>query len=210
MTRPWIVLGGGGHAGVVIDTLLVLGETVIGYTDPAPASHQILGIECLGRDEVAETYPSDGVYLANGLGSTASTQRRADLYHRFASRQYSFPAIVHPSAVVARSVQVGSGTQVMAGAVIQTNCRLGENIIVNTGASVDHDCVIESDVHIAPGVTVSGQVVIERGAHVGTGATIMQTRRVGAQSTVGAGALVVRDVMAGTTVMGLPAEPRRS
>jgi serine acetyltransferase len=55
-------------------------------------------------------------------------------------------------------------------------------------------------------------IVLSGGVHAGvvTGATLNQARRVGAQSTVGAGALVLRDVMAGTTVLGLPAEPRRS
>lgn len=210
MTKPWIVLGGGGHAGVVIDALLSLGQAVLGYTDPAREPRRILEIECLGGDDVIAAYGREEIQLANGLGSTASTERRAALYQHFASLGYAFPPIVHPSAVVARSVQVGSGAQVMAGVVLQPNCRVGENVLVNTRASVDHDCVIESDVHVAPGVTVSGSVVIERGAHVGTGATIVQGRRIGAQSIVGAGALVLRDVMPGTTVTGLPAKERAS
>jgi sugar O-acyltransferase (sialic acid O-acetyltransferase NeuD family) len=208
MTTPWVVLGGGGHAGVVIDTLLVLGETVIGYTDPASERGPILDIPCMGGDEMVDAYDRQEVHLANGLGSTARTDRRAELYHRFASRGYQFPTIVHPSAVVARSVQFGAGAQVLAGAVVQPNCRVGENVLINTRASVDHDCVIEADVHIAPGVTVSGGVVIEKGAHVGTGASIVEGKRIGAQSIVGAGALVLRDVMPGTTVVGLPAKVR--
>jgi UDP-perosamine 4-acetyltransferase len=209
MTKPWIVLAGGGHAGVVIDTLLLLGETVLGYTDPTREPGRILDVECLGEDRVIETYNSDQVQLANGLGSTASTELRAALYYRFASRRYRFPPIVHPSAVVARSVLLGSGTQVMAGAILQPNCRLGENVLVNTRASIDHDCIIESDVHVAPGVTLSGGVVVERGAHVGMGANVVEGRRIGAQSIVGAGALVLRDVMPGTIVVGLPAKTRR-
>ena len=206
MTKPWIVLGGGDHAGVVIDTLLSLGQTVVGYTDPSSGSRRIQGIKCLGGDDVIAKYESHEIRLANGLGSTASTEQRASLYDRFASRGYEFPPVIHPSAVVSRSVQIGSGSQVMAGAILQPNGRVGENVLINTKATVDHDCVIESDVHLAPGVTVSGRVVIERGAHVGTGATIVQGRRIGVQSIVGAGALVLRDVMPGTTVVGLPAK----
>lgn len=208
MTKSWIVLGGGGHAGVVIDTLLSLGKSVIGYTDPLGGTRRILEIQCLGGDDVIATYEREEIQLANGLGSTGSTERRAALHQHFASRGYAFPPIVHPSAVVARSVQIGTGTQVMAGAVLQPNSRVGENVLVNTRASVDHDCVIESDVHVAPGVTISGSVYIEKGAHIGVGATIVQGRRIGALCIVGAGALVLRDVMPGTTVTGLPARER--
>lgn len=210
MTGPWIVLGGGGHAAVVIDALLVLGQSVIGFTDPVPNAPPILGIECLGNDEAVSSYAVEDVCLANGLGSTSSTQRRATLYRDFAAQGFGFPPIVHPSAVVARSVQVGAGTQVLAGAILQPRCSVGENVLVNTRASVDHDCVIERDVHIAPGVTVSGGVVIEKGAHVGTGASIVQGCIIGSLSTVGAGAVVLRDVMPGVTVVGVPAEAVRT
>lgn len=205
MTKPWIVLGGGGHASVVVDTLRILGHTVIGYTDPANEAPPLLGVECLGGDDSLAAFAIDGIFLANGLGSTASTERRSDIYRHFISRGYGFPAILHPSAVVAASVHIGAGTQVMAGSVLQPSCKLGENVLINTRASVDHDCVIASDVHVAPGVTISGRVVIEEGAHIGTGATIVQCVRIGSRSVVGAGALVLRDVMPTTVVIGVPA-----
>lgn len=201
------MLGGGGHAAVVIDALLLLGQSLIGYTDPVPQAPPILDIEWMGSDEALGKYGVEDIFLANGLGSTSSTERRATLYHRFATLGFVFPPIIHQSAVVARSAHLGAGTQVMAGAIVQPRCRLGENILINTRASVDHDCVIEADVHIAPGVTVSGGVLIERGAHVGTGASIVQGCRIGSGSTVGAGSVVLHDVRPGITVVGVPARP---
>lgn len=206
--KPWIVLGGGGHASVIIDTLQALGGTVIGFTDPVSAQREILSVQRLGGDDVVEGYDWTEVLLANGIGSIASTMRRAELFRQYLSKGYSFPRIIHPSAVVAKSVRIGAGTQIMAGAVIQPNCVVGENVIVNTRASLDHDCVIESNTHIAPGVTLSGEVVVGRGAHVGVGATVLQGRRIGAGSIVGAGALVVEDVGPETTVVGVPARIR--
>jgi len=206
VTREWIVLGDGGHAGVVIDALLLLGQSVAGYTSLAGTGRPILGVECLGDDDEVKNYGVEDVYLANGLGSTGSSDNRASLYQRFAARGFVFPHVVHPTAIVAQSVRIGAGTQVMAGAILQPKCQIGENVIINTRASVDHDCVIETDVHIAPGATVSGGVVIERGAHVGVGSSILQCCRIGSNSIVGAGAVVVRDVLSGITVVGVPAK----
>ena len=208
MTTPWIVLGGGGHARVVVDALRTLGMPILGFTDPAGEGRTVEGVDCLGDDRVLDRYPPDVVVLANGLGSVTATTHRAALFDRVRARSYRVPSFAHPGALVADSAVLAEGAQVMAGAVIQPGCRIGENAIVNTRAAVDHDCTIEPHVHVAPGATISGGVSVGRGSHVGTGASVIQGVRIGAGSVVGAGAVVVRDVPDGVTVMGVPAKPR--
>lgn len=205
---PWIVVGGGGHASVVIDTLLLLGEDVLGFTGGEDSATSILGAVFLGGDEVITSYEGGAIHLANGLGSIGSTKLRAAAFRRFKSRGYTFPCLVHPSAIVAASATIGEGTQVMAGAILQPNCCLAENVLINTAAHIDHDCIIESDVHVAPGAALSGGVVIGSGSHIGLGANVIQGVHIGAHSTIGAGAVVLRDVPAGATVVGVPAAER--
>jgi acetyltransferase-like isoleucine patch superfamily enzyme len=57
---------------------------------------------------------------------------------------------------------------------------------------------------------LSGQVRVALGAHIGTGASVIQGIRIGAWSIVGAGAVVIRDVPAGVTAVGVPANWRLS
>ena len=45
------------------------------------------------------------------------------------------------------------------------------------------------------------------GAMVGLGARVLPGVTIGAGATVGAGAVVIRDVEAGSTVVGVPARP---
>ena len=88
--------------------------------------------------------------------------------------------------------------------------------------------ILEDEVFIGHGVTfindkypratsASGQLqseadwsvvptTVKRGASVGSGATILCGVTIGERATVGAGAVVTRDVAAGTTVAGNPAE----
>ena len=207
MDKPWIVLGGGGHAIVVIDALLSRGRKVIGFTSPESEAAPILGINHIGNDAVLDRYDHGAVTLANGLGSVRSTDRRRELFSRF-SRAHAFLPVVHASAVVAPSVAMGAGVQVMAGAVVQPGSSIMENVIINTRSSVDHDCSIGAHAHIAPGVTLSGGVTVGTGAHVGTGSSVIQGVTVGAGSVVGAGAVVIRDVPDGITVFGVPAKER--
>jgi UDP-perosamine 4-acetyltransferase len=200
-----IVVGGGGHAKVLVSTLLLSGREVLGFVDVNASIPKLLSIANLGDDSAAFAHSPEQVRLVNGVGSINSAIRRRKIYERFAERGYAFETVIHPSAIVSLEVEVDEGVQIMAGAVVQPGTRLGMNAIINTGACVDHDCLIEAHVHIAPGATLSGDVRIGRGSHVGTGATIIQGIKVGSGCVVGAGAVVIRDVPDGVTVAGVPA-----
>jgi sugar O-acyltransferase (sialic acid O-acetyltransferase NeuD family) len=208
---PLIVVGGRGHAKVLVSTLLMQHRGILGFVDLNPLLPPLLGIAHLGDDAAALLHLPDRVRLVNGVGSIGSTASRQAVYEKFRERQFVFETVIHPSAIIAHEVQMDEGVQVMAGAVVQSGSRLGENAIINTGARVDHDCLIDAHAHIAPGVTLSGYVQIGRGAHIGAGASIIQGKKVGAGSIVGAGAVVIHDVPPGVTVAGVPAktiEPR--
>jgi sugar O-acyltransferase (sialic acid O-acetyltransferase NeuD family) len=206
---PLIVIGGSGHAKVLVSTLLLLERSLLGFTELDRSLPALLGIPNLGEDPAPHRYSPEDVRLVNGVGSTGSTSRRQAIYDRFKALGYFFETVIHPSAVIAQDVLIEEGAQIMAGTIVQPGCRIGENVILNTGSRIDHDCRIDSHAHVAPGAVLAGNVRIESGAHVGAGATVIQGRKVGHSSIVGAGAVVVRDVAEETTVLGVPALPVR-
>ena len=207
MTLPVIVLGGGGHAKVVIEALLRASVAMLGIVDndPARIGEKLLGIPIIGDDSTVFLHPAHSVRLVNGLGSVGLSMRRQVLFQNLKGKGYTFHSVVHPSAIIASEVTLSEGAQIMAGVVIQPGTQIGQNTIVNTRASIDHDCRIGDHVHVAPGVTLSGGVTIGSGGHIGTGATVIQGISIGPNSLVAAGAVVVRDVEEGTTVRGVPA-----
>ncbi len=205
MALPIIVLGGGGHAKVVIATLLMQGRQMIGYSSLEQNGQPILGVSRLGGDEVIFQFGIDEVRLANGIGAVEYSSLRAEIYEQLSGKEYVFEKVIHPSAVVASDIQLDDGVQIMARAVVQPGTQIGINSIINTGASIDHDCVVGCHVHIAPGAILCGKVRIEDGAYIGAGATIIQGRSVGARSIVGAGAVVLENVPPNVTVAGIPA-----
>ena len=204
---PYIVLGAGGHARVLIDALLLQGVFVESVLDADSAKHGtvIFGVQVRGGDGLLSGRETGSCRLVNGLGSVHQPHLRQSVHERFSSLGYLFATVVHPSAIVSPNAELELGVQVMAGAVVQAGVRIGCGSIINTSSSVDHDCVIGAHCHIAPGAVLSGQVLIGPGSHVGAGAVVIQGVHIGAGCVVGAGAVVLRAVPDGATVAGVPA-----
>ncbi|MBF0425872.1 MAG: NeuD/PglB/VioB family sugar acetyltransferase [Magnetococcales bacterium] len=209
MSGKLLVLGGGGHAQVVMETMISLAwqERIVGILDADPdhVPENPFAIPVLGTDAELEHFPPESTQLVNGLGAVGKDHHRERLFLRLQKQGYQFPSLVHPDAVVARGVRVGAGAQIMAGAVVQVGSVVGENAIVNTGAVVDHDGAVGAHAHVGPGAVLCGGVTVDEGALVGAGATVIQGVHVGHHAVVGAGAVVVRNVANGARMAGVPA-----
>lgn len=204
--KSCIIIGGGGHAKVLIDMLNRNGYVIKGYAALTPSSEEVfreltyISAELnLDREEISE------LHVFNGIGSIGDQHKRKEIYEIWTRRGYDFPSIIHPLAFVADDVHLAGGVQIMVGSIVQPSVSVGNNSIVNTRSSIDHDCVIGSHVHISPGAVLCGNVHVEDEVHIGAGAIIKQGIRVGKGCIVGAGAVVVNHVSPGTTVVGVPA-----
>lgn len=199
------VFGAGGHAKVVISTLLDAGfaPSVVLDDDPASWGRQVLGIPVRGPLNSLADHRVDGAVI--GIGTNSVRMRIAEQL-----LDVAWVTVIHPAAVVHSTVQLGPGTVVFAGAVIQPDTTCGRHVIVNTAASIDHDCVIEDFSHIAPGARLAGNVQVSRAAFLGIGSVVIPGRHIGAGAMVGAGSVVIRDVPASATVAGSPARPLAS
>jgi sugar O-acyltransferase (sialic acid O-acetyltransferase NeuD family) len=196
---PFIVVGAGGHAKVVIATIEAAGGKVIAVLDDDPSRRgtRVLGHVVEGP-ATAERIPA-GIQVLLAVGSNRA---RRELSLRLGVR---YATIIHPSAVVSPSARLGDGTVVFAGAVIQPDATIGTHAIVNTSASVDHDCELGDFVHVAPGARLAGGVRLGEGVLMGIASSAIPGCRVGAWATVGAGGVVTRTIPADAVAVGVPA-----
>lgn len=205
-----IVVGGGGHAKVVIDILEAQGEfTIVGVLDPGQRiGERIVGFPVLGGDEMLPALARDGVHCAAiGIGGIRDTLARGCMYDKLEESGFRVPALVHPFSHVSPHALLAEGVQVVAGSVVQPCARIGKNTLVNTRAIVGHDCQIGKHVHLAPGAILGGGVTLGDGVFVGSGAKILQGVHVCTGSCIGAGAVVLKNIDVPGTYIGVPARP---
>ncbi len=209
-----IGLGAGGHAKVLVDLIEQLHDfEIVGFLerDPARWGHEFARYPIIGGDEQLASLRDAGVAHAFvGIGSVGDNRPRARLYHSIKDAGLEVLTLVHPTATIAKSVQLGDGVSIMAGAILQPDAVLADNVVINTASVIEHDCQLADHVFIAPSVTLSGGVIVGAFTHIGTGAVVRQGIHIGRQVIIGAGAVVVQDVPDHVVVVGNPARVLRA
>jgi sugar O-acyltransferase (sialic acid O-acetyltransferase NeuD family) len=202
--RKIVLVGGGGHARVLISVIRKTGSfDIVGYTDPEDRG-EILGVLRIGGDEALASFLEHyrGCAAVVAVGNVQVSDHREKAFKTLDAIGYELPAIVSMRAVVNEGVTLGKGTVVLDGAVVNTGSRIGECCIINTNATVEHDCEIGDYVHVASGAVLSGGVKVGRHTLIGAGACIVHYREIAERSVIGAGAVVYESLPEVGTYVG--------
>ena len=197
MSESIILIGGSGHARVIIDCIRASGGKVFGILDDGlAAGTEVLGVQVLGKTADYEQYADHPFLIA--IGSNAVRWKIAgNLKVRWATA-------VHPAAVVSPYASIGEGTVVMPRAVINAGAAVGSHCIINTGAIVEHDNVLADYVHISPNAALGGTVTVGECTHIGIGACVRNNINICGGCTIGAGAAVVKHITVPGIYVGVP------
>lgn len=202
-----VIIGGGGHAKVLISLLKKTAFAIVGYSDKQNRG-TILGIPYLGNDRILPDLIKEHkrCQASIGVGKIDASVLRFDLQQKFAALGIEFPVIISPDAIVNEEVLLGEGTVVFDGVVVNSGSEIGRACILNTNSTVEHDCRLGDNVHIAPGATLSGGVTIGHNTMIGAGATVIQSVTICEGCLLGAGSTVVKNITTPGTYVGIPAQ----
>lgn len=205
--KKLIIVGAGGYAKSVLDSVDCMNFKMVGYIDDVKekgTNHQ--GYPVLGNTIDCVDNPEQYVYFV-AIGNNA---KRKVWFDKLKKRNLSLINVIDKSALVSPTAVIGEGCFIGKLAILNHGSSVGDNCVINTRALMEHGCCIRDHVNISTNSTLNGDVICENGSFIGSGTVINGQITVGKWSLVGSGAVVIEDVKEYTVVVGIPAKEIKS
>jgi len=205
-TRVVAVYGASQGGIALVEAIRAMGGyQVAGFLDDTPhlAGTTVFGLPVWSGGELE-------ALAGRGIGALAS--HIAVREFRLRMRDRAFEAglamlnVIHPTAFVSPSVEMGVGNVIKAGAVIDTEVRMGDCCIIDNRAVVPHHNRIGDACHLAPGVTMGGGCSVGECTLLGVGTIVSSRIQIGRKVIARPGSVVVNDIPDDVLIGGNPAK----
>ena len=204
-------MGGPGNGTVIAATIIDLMKKsdeweLMGYlNDSEEIGSLIEGYPVVGRVKEAGRFNLPDIYFIYALTTVKKAQERVELLRSLNLPREKFATVIHPTAVVAHSAEIGYGVVLMPHVVIGPGVILGDHTQVYAQGFIGHHAKLGDFCFVANNASVGGYVDIRQGVHIGSNSSILERVTIGDWALVGLGSVVIKDVPTNTKVVGNPA-----
>ncbi len=140
------ILSAGGHGRVCAEVAEAMGYQVAGFLDMPRTPGELVNGKPIPYRTLRELVQSEDGGACAVFIAASENALRCRLIEEARLLGFPVPTIVHPTAVISPTCQIGEGTVVMPGVVVNANTRIGRGCILNTACSIDHDSVLDEGV----------------------------------------------------------------
>ncbi len=205
MSRPLILVGGGGHCKSVIEAAESAEFEIKGILDlPQFRGSKILNYEVIGNDDDIPKYVDECDFVIT-LGSIKNASYRIRLHNLVQDAGGRCATIIASTAYVSKYATIGEGSVVLHGANINAGSIIGKSVIINSCANLEHDVEVGDFCHISTGAMINGTSRVGENSFVGSGSIIANNVIIGSNVTIGAGSVLLKDIPNDSFCFGNPA-----
>lgn len=172
-----IIIGGGGHCKIVIDTLEEINKInnryeILGVLDDNVNCKKVLDYPVLGNVSLLKNY-EENICFHIAIGNN---DVRKKIYEENKNRE--FLTIAHASSTISKYAIIESGSFLGAKTFVNTGARIGLGSIINTGSIVEHETQIENFSHISYGVLIGSNCKIKEKAFIDMGEIVKRNTNI--------------------------------
>lgn len=148
-----LILGAGSHGQEVMELARSLNVfRRIGFLDDGKPG--VVG-PCSRLERYEEEWPA-------AVAAVGDWRVRRRWLEELAAAGFILPVLIHPSATVSPSAEIGYGTVVCARAVIGPGAKVGRGCIISSGAAIDRNAEVPEGTHILCGQAVTAGARIDK------------------------------------------------
>ena len=210
-----IIIGGKGTSMVIADQIydaqVRYGRDVevIGLAlDDRSMGDNICGypILCDIKDVYEKYKHFDDVKLIYALHRPDRIRERTELLYNLSIPLEKFCNFIHPSVMLARTANVGTGNVILANCVINHGAKLGNFNTINSGTLIGHDSTIGNNNFFAAQAVTGSGITIGDMNFIGLNSAIRGS--MGSGNLVGQCSNLIKEVGDDQTLFGNPAKPQ--
>lgn len=155
------------------------------------------GLSILAKAEVGATEPTSKMAVTDRWAKHAEKAPPSD-------RVAEFLSLVHPTAIVAPSARIGTGSIVCPYALVSDSASLGRFALLNYRSSLGHDVAAGDYAVLSPYASRGGNAEIESDVFMGLHASVGPVKRAGTRRKVSANSCAFADAPADSIAFGVP------
>ena len=199
MKKHLILVGAGGFAKSVIDSLDYTAYEIAGFIDSyKTGTHQGFDIFANSLDELPnkENY----VYFI-AIGDPIA---RSQWFEKIRNLDLEQINVIDHTALISRSSNLGNGIYIGKMCIISSGSTLDDGVVINTRSLIEHGNHIGYCTNISTNVVLNGDVEVGDLTFVGSCTVVNGQLVLGRHSVIGSGSVVIRDIPNNVVVAGSP------
>jgi len=200
------IIGAGTYGEVMHELAEECGYKVVAFFDDDKNKHGDF-INGVNIENSFSSLKTDFFLNKNFIVAIGNNKIRQNLMESIKSKGGKTPTIIHPRAIISKSVNIGDGSYIQANAVIWSYVSLGKYNIISPNVVVAHHTKTGDACLISTLSGIGASIDIEDCVFIGMGSTIVTgVKKISKDSLVGAGAVVLKDIEDSGVYAGVPAK----
>lgn len=199
------IVGAGTYGETMFELAEILGYKVKGFfdEDDQKIGKFLMGVEVIGKFSKLIDLEIQNKLFIVAIGSNSV---RYNIMMKINQLGGNTPTLIHPTAVISPSADIGNGVYIQANAYIWTKvkinhfCIVSPNVVIAHHSTIGRACLISTLTGVGASIKINDKVFIGMGVTIVTGVSM-----IGESTIVGAGAVVLKDLPANCTAVGIPA-----
>lgn len=195
-----IIIGAGGHASEIVEYIECMNFSKYSST----ISFDIIGI--IDDDfQNFSKYDYNYKYLGTITNheyqknisyviGIANLKYRKNIVEKFLTNGCKFTNIIHPTAMIAKTANIGTGNVISHNVSIGPLANIGNFNVINSRVTIGHDSSIKDFNFLSPVVALGGNTSLESHNLIGTSACTIPGISIGSSNTVMAGMVLNKSI----------------